>query len=404
MHDARAVFSRRGWLPLAAALVLAVVLFIALRARREAAARLAMAQEFAAPSGETSNLSAAEQARRAAVAALGPIKHRGVNAADLYPQAITLYGGLTDAEKKMLGNWKANFQADPALYAKIQPVMDLIRRARKADYSDWGVSDWMENGQRLTAELNAVRRLASLAAWDSNYRFQTDPAGAVNDLAAMQAMGTSIDQNLEGFLIENGIHGIALNVLAQNAASITTAAGPDLLEITSDAAVQQDFQNGLNGDAAGLQTMLTLLSNPSTRSQAEAFLRAPGSPQEITSEVGWLIQNEQQLAAHFSEPYVQFQQWWSQKIVEPASIPFASQIVQAHSNLIAQAEASIIENRMLSAAGAYEQTGQPQALAATDPATGQPFTYTQTPTGFQLTSQFQVNKKPVTLNFTTPLQ
>jgi hypothetical protein len=414
MHEARATSPRRGWVLLGAACLLAILILLLLTERHNPAPGTAAVDTALPPSSSPAEESAAENARRAAIAALGPIKTRpGTNAVDLYRQATGLYAGLSDNEKAMLAHWRGRMdpKAAPALYARIQPMMDLLRRARHADYVDWGLGPIpFEDAPANLARLNGERDLAVMALWDSAYRFQTDPDGAVGDLAAMDAMGRGGIDSLIGLLEQNSLHQSALPLLAQNAAAITAAAGPDLADIIGPGAAAQAFQTGMNGEASILQALMDQYADPATRSQAEsvlgmAFTNGNGpavTPQQMTSGLEWIKQTEEALAPTLTEPQPQFQQWWTQKLTESASMPGAGVMMPGLLNARTAAQATLVEDAMLQAGMALEQNDQTQFESILDPSTGQPFIYTQTTNGFQLGSPLKYRSKPVTLSFSTP--
>lgn len=407
MHEARGVNSGRQRVLLAGVSVLIVVALLLLLRQRQYSA-IGVNGAAATPSliSGTAGESAAEKARRAAIAAQGPIKRRnGTNAADLYKQAIELYAGLTDQEK---GQLKRDAQPDAktaaALFAKIQPIMDLLRRGRNADYVDWGLGGTGLQGMgNRTAQMTSIQQLALLARWDATYLVQSDPAGAISDMAAMDALGRSSDDSLLGLLVEDGIHEAGLEWLAQNAAAIPNADAIDFGAIVDSAAVEQGFQNGINGEAAMVQEMLNEYADPASRPQVEQYFHTGSiTPQEAVSEMEWLAQTEQALGNTLEEPDVQFQQWWTQKQAEASSMPLASPALASLALARNVAQVSLVESPMLEAGLAMEQGNQAQFQSFVDPSTGRPFSYTQTANGFQLASPLQYKGKPVTLDFGTP--
>ena len=386
-----------------------IFLLCLLRERRHAAIGAGAPTAVSEVSSSPSDASAAERARRAAIAALGPIKHKGVNAADLYRNAMGLYAGLTDAEKNLLKHWreKQDPKSAAALYAKIQPIMDLLRSARKADYVDWALEPMtLEDSSNKAAQLTQTQHLAVLAAWDSNYRFQSDPDGAVGDVAAMEAMGRTANGNLIGLLVEEGIHGMGITVLAQNAGSITGAAGPDLGYIVNPASAGQSFQDGMDGEAAMLQAELDDYANPATRNESyvQRWVSSLSmTPQEAESEMEWTMQMEEELGKTLMEPQAQFQQWWTQKLSEAPSMPLIKISIQAVAGVRTSAQASLAQSAMLEAGLALEQNDKAGFQAILDPVSGRPFTYKQPANGFQLASALVRNGKPVTLSFPAPV-
>ena len=344
-----------------------------------------------------------------AIAALGPLKQRGgVNAAELYKDAIGLYSQLTDEEKDILRHRhdQPDAKGAAALYAKIQPIMELMRRARRADYVDWGIGPVsFENGSIKGAQANGMQGLATLAAWEAGYRFQSDPDGAVSDLAAMEEMGRSGVDSLIGLLVEQGIHSLSVKVLAQNAGLINGAAAPDLADILSAATAEKSFQAGLNNEASAMQALVDAYADPATRSGSYIQRWAGAgsiSAEELVSKMEWMVQTDQALATRLMEPDAQFQQWWTQKAAEAAAMPLVSVALPALEKVRTQSQALMAQNAMLDAGIALEQNDQTQFQSINDPASGKPFTYTQTANGFQLGSALQYHQKPVTLSFSTP--
>jgi hypothetical protein len=287
--------------------------------------------------------------------------------------------------------------------------MDLLRSARKADYVDWEWHPTPPSNGLLIAVLN----LMSLADWDAGYRFQSDPDGAVADLAAMVAVGRSEDDNMSGMIQGDGMQMDALNFIARNAGEISTAAGPDLAYIVSPSVVQQGFVSGLNGDAAALQAILDEYANPATQSQAvsRASLwfglgeskNAASSPAALMAQVQWTIQMEQAGATALEEPDSQFQQWLSQESAGNTEAPVQSESLQLFAATRHVVQMIMVDDAMLMAGMALERNDQAQFQSIVDPVSGQPFMYTQTANGFQLSSTFLKRPGvPLTLSFSAP--
>jgi hypothetical protein len=416
MHEVRATYSNRRWTVVATAfLLLLITLWILLREGRQPTVGAARGITVESSPAEES---AAEIARRRAIAALGPIQRRnGTNAADLYKQAMALYSQLTEAEKHILQTnvvyhlrpndppGKVDPATAAALYAKIQPIMDLLRRARLANYVDWGLdmdSDAVMGS--LMGQMHAISDLGQLAYWDSTYRFESDPDGATGDLAAMEALGRSGGNSL---WVDINIQSNAIFLLAKNAGDITSAASSDLAYIISPSATEQSFQNTMNVNASILQALLDEYTNPATQSQAEQTLREFDSgslpaltPVEIVTALTWDIQTQRALASAVTEPEAQFQQWWSQTLAGGSSVPDAN--TSGLKNIVSGLQASQVESAMLEAGLALEQNNQAQFQSINDPSTGRPFIYTQTANGFQLGSPQMSGGAPVTLSFPAP--
>ena len=406
MDEVRAIPLRRGRLLLVAALSLAFLALLIPGLREHLLTRAPLGFP---PSASDSNpllpLSPSEQARRAAIAALGPIKKRpGVNAADDYKKALGLYNQLSRDEKSRLRDWRAlgNPKSAAALYAKIQPIMDLLRRARKADYADWGLGP--VELRKAMPELQAIQVLSQTALWESNYRFQTDSDGAVSDLSAMEAMSSSVVEDLIGFLVETGAHAAGIQVLAQNAGSITPGAFTDLAYIMNPAAVQESFQIGMNSEASLQQRDLSTYSDPATRnaSELQMLVNSGIAPDQVKSEVNWMIQTEQALGSTLQEPGAQFQQWWAQ--VQAQSASMSALVVNPLSTLVsirAKAQQSLAQASLLSAGLGMLHPDWPQAPSVTGLPKPDNMAITQGETQFKLVSS--VGGKSISLTFPNPV-
>jgi len=343
-------------------------------------------------------ISATEAARRAAIAALGPIKKRpGVNAADLYADAWALFKELTPDEKKMLTQPldKLDPAAAAALYAKLQPIMAMLRRARNAGYVDWSMGP-LTLGTSMTGRLQEATGLKQAALWESTYRFQSDPDGAAGDLAALVALGRDEADMELGLVLENSFRTSSINLLSQNAGAISSAAAPDVAYIVSQTAAQQSFQNGMNGEIGMLQDAL---AHPPPLMAPDP----PMTPAQFASAVQFLEQNDEGAESAVFEPQAQYQQWWTGQQAGAAALPVVgSTALQGQDFLYLRERASLEQNALLSAGIALEQGDESQLQSIVDPLTGQPFTVTRTATGFQIASTMQYQGKPVTLNFPAP--
>jgi len=417
MHESRVARSGRAPLAVGVGLLLILLLLSIFYIRDWKVFPSALPGSGEAVSSSAPPISPAETARRVAIAALGPMKMRtGLNAADLYKQASELYSQLTPAQRAMLMDWdgKQDPKAAAALFAKIQPIMDLLRRARKAAYVDWGMPPpKLEPLGDDQARFGIVNQLGVLAYWEAQYRFQSDPDGAVGDLAARDALaGAGVDDGI-GMVLQCGGHENAVILIAQNIAGVASAAEPDLAQFTNPAVSAQAFQSGVDGHASMLQAFLNEYANPATRDEAEPFIHAlmdsasrkgqPISAGEAVSELQWMESTEQALATTATEPDAQFKPWFSQTRAQAASMPGLA-VVDPFTTIGAMrsvAQESMAQGQMLAAAIALEQGGQAQFQSIADPYTGQPFTYTQTPTGFKLTSSVMYAGQPVSLSFST---
>lgn len=304
--------------------------------------------------GATENL--AEQERRQEIARLGPIQRDGVNGADIYAKAMALYSRLSDADQRALQDWSNDWIDDPkwstdpklranaAFYGRLQPILSLLRQARKADYLDWGIDPRNPGG---SSDLWVVSRVG---LWSAAYEFQADPELAVGDLAAAQALGWSWSSGSREFSYSPTSE--VFTMLAQNAPLVPEDAAADLNYILDPAAAMQSVRDAFKTNEA--------------------------------------------LAQVLSEPPAQFQQWINQVY---AGSPGPKSVASGAAYGLATAEQDMVEAAMFEAGMALEQGDQAQFQSITDPATGAPFVYTQTDSGFQLRSNVQGIYDPSTVGF-----
>jgi hypothetical protein len=237
--------------------------------------------------------------------------------------------------------------------------------------------------------------LSSAATWEANYRFQADPDGALQVLAADEVLNRNAGGTLGGFGTYAGLRENIAAVLAANANALSNTQSPDLAFLTNPTSAIQASQNILSGQSAEVQALLDQYSNPATREEATQVIEVGltpliqsslGAPPSV-SALKWIAQTDQQFATTISQPDDQFDQWLSQvkasagglSIVQPAVAT-----IQDQRNYLQTFET---QDAMLSAGmtllqGNSIQTGQ----SVVDPVTGQSFFVTQLPQGFQLST------------------
>jgi hypothetical protein len=406
---------RLVWIAIGIGLVLAVLL-VTMIAKQRAVFVSHVAGASAVPVSSPA-FSAGDAARRAAIAKLGPIKHRdGINAADFYKQAIALFKQLSPEDQAALRTTRKKL--DPkiaaALFVKIQTIMELLRKAQGANYSDWGARvlspDNPEEADAFAAEINTINDLAAIAQWDANYLLQSGSDGGLQDLVLAEQVSHSGDPSVMSYLIETAMHTRGLSVIAQNIGMIPAGSDALLASMTQGSNTEADFQQGMNGEAAAIQAIIDEYNDPATRPLLAEFIRAnsgsagsAGSPSstEALSQLQWLVQTEQEFANAAQEPASQMQQWLAQKQAEAASMPAASQAVNNFSSAFARVEQEDAYNAMLNAGIALQSGNQTTFQSILDPITGQPFKVSYTANGFVLTSGLQPAGK-IRLTFAPP--
>ncbi len=95
----------------------------------------------------------------------------------------------------------------------------------------------------------------------------------------------------------------------------------------------------------------------------------------------------------------EYEAWLKYTTELQASNPLAKDFLLPYDSIVNKARQSEVNRAMVVAGLAVAESG-PEALAAhPDPASGQPFSYTETTDGFELRSTYQFNDKPMTMRF-----
>jgi hypothetical protein len=174
----------------------------------------------------------------------------------------------------------------------------------------------------------------------------------------MDAIGRSGDGQLIGFMIDAGVHAMALSVLALNGGEISGDGSADLSYITDPAAVYQSYQTGMNGEASAFQAMVDEYNDPATQRHVVSFVNQyiqfenpntnSGSltPAQIVSALQWIDQTEEALGGTLQETDAQFQQWLAQKQAEAASVPLAAITLESVTPSRTVAQSILVRNLM----------------------------------------------------------
>jgi hypothetical protein len=350
-----------------------------------------------------------------------------VNAADLYKQAYALYGQLSANEKDMLTIWRDREPTKPppeitdpdaarALYGKIQPIMELLRRARRADYLEWGTNTRMDPPHPPAMDLTSLEKkyleeylvhtLKEMVIREAGYRFHRDPDGAVGDLAALVAMGRNGSDSRGVLYLAYSIHSDSVELIAKNLGRLTNASGPDLAEITSTATIKQMFEGAMKGEAQALKRELAVYANEATRGDSsipEWAKEKSVTPEEVVSELKWAIETEQEAGTMLLATDKEFQIWLHEKRAEAAS----KLVTDANLGLLetdrAVAFSCLTEDALLQAGMALARKDQPGFRSVINPINSKPFQYKRTADGFELSTENQRFGRPaaIEMSFST---
>lgn len=308
-----------------------------------------------------------------------------------------------------------------ALFAKIQPIMELLRRGAAADYCDWGLGP-LSFDTPLTY-IGKSQSLAALALWNAAYRFPSDAAGAIDDLATRAGLGHHLSDTLIGWLVDASFEKSATRLLLQNASSLNEEGRARAQEFLSSSIIDPDIRRAMEGEMQFSRNAFEKLAaqRPEER---PTFAQLQGVPDDLKDseenrkfdslirDTAWLEAEFQQVRKMQSEmdeamfwPDARFNEW-AQQFTKAfaAEHPLANSAIGVFPGTRTKLQALRIEREMMNAGLAVLQSGPDQLNQSRDPVTGRPFAYAPTPDGFELRSAFQVKGKPVTMTFTLPNQ
>lgn len=351
-----------------------------------------------------------------------PAERAGVDASSFYKDAFVLYDRLTEEEKGMMRHANEEVEAEKAdaLFAKIQPIMELLRRGAAADFCEWGLGPLRFDTPM--PQIVKSQLLANVALWNAAYRFPSEPDGAIDDLAARARLGHDLGDTLIGWVVESSFERSATDLLRQNAPSLSGEAlarahgflGSSTLDadisraMASEMQFSQSFFQGLLAQKPEerltvTQTLKILLNKPDDSEEARQVASLMRDPALLEAEFQRVQKMQAQAAEAMFWPDAQFNEWAQQFDTSYASAhPLTVSSIETTSEMRAKFQSRRIEREMLNVGLAVLESGPDQASRSRDPVTGRSFVYLPKPGGFELQSTFQYKGKPVTMGFDLP--
>ena len=388
---------------------------------RPGQAEILPAQESAPAPADEAAASAAEPPVPDERDATG-VERAGVDASTFYKDAFALFDRLTDAEKEMMRgpNEEVDAEKADALFAKIQPIMELLRRGAAADYCDWGLGPiGFDTPLPLIAK---SQQLAMVALWNAAYRFPSDAEGAIDDLAARARLGHDVADTLIGWLVEASFEKSATGLLLQNASSLSDNAQARARDFLGSSSLDMDMERAMSAEIEQSQGVFERLAaqQPEERPKFaqlqgpdrltsseedrmfEQFIRDPA---RLKAEAQDVRNMQSQMTEAMFWPDARFAEWAQQFSASHASEhPLVVSAFESMPEIRAKLQIRRIEREMMNAGITVLQSGPEQLSQSRDPVTGRPFAYVPTPDGFELRSTFQVKGKPMTMTFAQPKQ
>ena len=358
-----------------------------------------------------------------------PSERAGVDASTFYKDAFALYDALSAEEKKMFSKpiepvEEADADAAVALFEKIQPIMELLRRAAKADYCDWGLGAL--SFDTPLPYLSKSQNLGKVALWNAAYRFPSEAEGAIDDLSARARLGHHLSDTLIGLLVNSSFEKSAANLLRQNIFGFDDLARTKASEFLAESAVDHDVKGGLEGEIKfGRSSAEKLMAQtPDERAEAIEMMMGFGGggdgdaeararreravavvrdPDSFRAEMEFVQKAQSQMAEGMFWPDAQFDAWMKQFDASHfAEHPIAVTTMSIYGGVRKNLQSRRIEREMLSVGMAVLESGPDVASRSRDPVTGRPFIYVANAGGFELRSAFQARGMPMTMSFDLP--
>jgi len=322
-----------------------------------------------------------------------------LKAADLYRKAFALLDALSDEEKGLLRDWRTNAVA-PELCAKLKPIAELAHQA--GTNCDWGVR--LAGFETKLPHLEQARQLARALVWDAAHCRKDDAVGVGENLLAMLRVGQNSSGFVIGHLVNSAIQRTALEFLAENARSLPAAARAELLAALSNSSYDEAFYQAMEQEAKGLECEANRIANGTN--SVEDLRKIFGDPsfanlskEQFVAGMREVATLEREYVAAIALPEAEYQAWLTKRAAAQQTNPLIGILMPVFDRVVEQARAAVVQ-RAMAVAGLQVLTAGPSVLTQyLDPASGQPFQYQPSATGFQLTSSFQINGKPVSLNF-----
>jgi hypothetical protein len=352
----------------------------------------------------------------------------GLNAADLYKNAYTLFQALSEYERMLLfknehwlhaGGPASDAEApelpvglEDVLEAKLHGIMMLLRQAdQEAGYCDWGTGAMPLDAS--SPHLEIVNALVSVVHWQAERKAQQSPAAAVADIGlAIRLARLESNAAPAGFSTAANLTHASLVALCLEAGNLhsdsTTGEAVALLQSLDPRA---DFAQALENGARDLRALSARLQAVTEPREARRLLteampsyggqQLPTDADLLTfpAQVERLTAIEHQLAQKALAPASEWETWWSSVEAEAKR----SHLLEAYVGQLQAARGwlriSLVTQAMAQQGWEILQAGENQPAIILDPATGRPFVVNRGDAQMLLTSEQNFRGRPLQMIF-----
>jgi hypothetical protein len=329
------------------------------------------------------------------------------NAATIYRQAFALYDALSKEQQYMVTDWRTN--VDPSIAAelceKIQPIRDLVHQAAAATNCDWGLGSIIYTS--LVPHLNPCRYLARAVAFSAAHCRTNDPAAAVDDLVSASRLGQNVALTpaVVGHLVNLSIQQTVIDSATMQASML--AGDSRLVQLLNGFNYGEELRRMIEQDADmsdRTADAIATMSPEEIKQIVDAFQSSgvqlpPMEPTQMSAYIRQKADLQRQYAQTLGLPEAEYRAWLTSQEAIRKTNPFAEQFLSIIETVLTRTQAMTVYSAMAVAGLAVTQDGTEALQSHPDPTTGRPFTYQQTPDGYEFESSFQLNGKSLKLSF-----
>jgi hypothetical protein len=325
------------------------------------------------------------------------------NAADLYRQAFALYDALSDDERSLLDHWSTNVDAavESELCGKIRPICDLMHQTAGLTNCDWGNSE-MALDTFMPPVITPSRSIAHATMWSVTHCRFNDAAGATDDITAILRLGRQISQvSMIGGFEDVRLQELVTSYIAKDIGLFRGADAERLATTLRDSGYDDAPIRALQAEAEmadrrASEIMVKSANAMYVNDDHGSVVDQPPFVEQQQQVSDLQLELANALATSSDEDY---QAWQQHAMALEAANPLAQRIVASDETFMDSVQRAEVTRAMVAAALVVAQDGENALPSYPDPPTGKPFTYTETANGFELQSSFQVNGKPMTMQF-----
>jgi len=333
------------------------------------------------------------------------------NAAVIYRQAFALFDALSKEEKGVLVDWRTNVDAsvEAELCEKMRPICDLMHQAAAVTNCDWGIEPL--NYDTPLRHLSPARAIARATIWNAAHCRPNDVPGASEDVLSTLRLGQSVSHSaLVGSLVDIAIQGVAESYLAANISLFRGSDAQRLSALLSDPAYEEVPSQVIEQEAGVHERLIAKLASLPP-DQFETFLadlikdnKLEGVSQldraAVLAGLQQVADSQRTMARALASGSIdEYNASMEQNNDLQQTSLMAKAFLPAYDKYLDRVERGEV-NRALVVAGLAVAEEGPNALPShLDPATDQPFGYTETSDGFELQSGYKTNGIPLKMQF-----